>query len=211
MNLEQLRRRTKGLHDSLERMPFAQNLVGGQNLTEYLASLRGLRRLYSGYLPVLEDFFPSWLACWRKRLIRLADDMRGEVKEAPSEMALWHGGSKAEAVGIAYVCEGSLLGGRVIRRRLMAGACHEVRARMSFFEGQDDRQHERFSQVLECIEAFQTEELESCIQAALFTFDVAMESMACEFPSKAGGHYAASMAGLRGGTPASSMTKSDVI
>lgn len=120
--LARLRAETRAAHEALE---------ADLDIFHHLASDAGRRRLarrFHGLHAGAEAVLAPWLAALpgldyeaRRRRPALDRDLAHFGEPSPTPCPLADPASRAEALGLFYVLEGSTLGGQVIRKRLLAG------------------------------------------------------------------------------------------
>lgn len=130
--LTTIRDRTAGLHRELERV--SRLAVPAPELPDYGRFLRAMRSFLEVVEPVLEGY-PAWVPFEPSLADRLGRDLRdlsgqgpepgpgqnpGRPPEGDAEGRATPPSSAAEAWGVAYVLEGSRLGGTVLARILRA-------------------------------------------------------------------------------------------
>lgn len=120
--LSRLRAETRTAHEALE---------ADLDIFRHLASDAGRRRLarrFHGLHAGAESVLFPWLNALpgldyeaRRRRPLLERDLAHLGEPTPRPCAMSEPASRAEALGLLYVLEGSTLGGQVIRKRLLAG------------------------------------------------------------------------------------------
>ena len=165
----ELRERTAATHAELDR------LVGGfDTIGDYMRYLTGIYAFRSAIEPCFEE---NPATCWRTEPIRhlIEADMADlGVTRTPSIGVAPKPRSASEALGVAYVLEGSRLGAKLLFRRATAlGLGAEDGARHLAVQSQGGDCWKSYTAALEAAEPF---DLDGAVSAASATFGVALDA-----------------------------------
>jgi heme oxygenase (biliverdin-IX-beta and delta-forming) len=183
--LQQLRDATASQHASLEALPLSKILMDENvTLTKYGFYLQCMREVIAFYnnivRPLIDDIVPHISSC--ARLSSLTGDLvyleQKQIKAGtviPLQTPEIPG--KAFALGIAYVIEGSTLGGRVILKHISPKLNITETQGATFFAGYGHETGIRWKQFLENLTSFaKQQECESqIIEGAIAGFDMIFE------------------------------------
>lgn len=184
MLLKALRERTRPEHDSLERNPFSRALVS--ETISRARYIEMLRRFHGVFAPLERRFAvgpgPRALpACFvgRGRAVFLESDLRSlgvsdsEIARLPQAPHLPACAALEEALGCAYVLEGSTLGGQVISSHVSKALGLGAENGARFFAGYGRETWPKwklFTEELETFGARRPESHDKVVQAAATTF-----------------------------------------
>jgi heme oxygenase len=144
--IERVRDATRAAHSQLEeRLDIFARLAVPANRARLVARFYGFHagaeRAVSPVLAALPGLdYPD-----RRRTPLLLDDLAAMGVGEPHDLALWtplRASSVAEALGLLYVLEGSTLGGKIIRRQVVAGGGTMIG--LSFLDPYRERSGERW-------------------------------------------------------------------
>lgn len=157
--LHALRNATATAHSMLEDLPLSQSLVSQQvSLRDHAMYLSYMKEVMIVYdhtiLPQIESFIPD--ATQRKKLPALLADLtyleRQGVEIVPAPVVnLPQVAGVAALMGMAYVIEGSTLGGRVIARHLQKKLGLNETNGASFFAGHGENTGKMWTAFLESL------------------------------------------------------------
>lgn len=139
-----LRQATAPAHRQLERVPVLARLFADDLSRDELAGvLAGMARVHLALEPVLAASAAAAAVGYRPRLelLRAGLDLLGHPLPPPHEadLAPLALARPARAWGALYVVEGSILGGQVIRRQLLARFGPDIAAAIAFFTPYGDQ------------------------------------------------------------------------
>ena len=163
--LQKLRDATSSRHTALEALPLSKMLMRDdvtlENYALYLRCMKDVIAVYdSEVLPLVDEILPQKPS--GERLSSLAADMAYVVQHGVSvdntePLHYPEIPSKAFALGMAYVIEGSTLGGRVILKHLSSRINVTERQGAAFFAGYGRETGARWRQFLEALTTFVTD------------------------------------------------------
>lgn len=180
--IQQLRNATASQHTGLEALPLSKVLMS-ENVTlkdyaHYLVCMKGVMELYDTILlPQIDEIIPH--ASLRKKLDGLAKDLKYLIEQgipgtAVVELQTPPIQSEAFALGMAYVIEGSTLGGRVILKHLSPRlGVTEIHGAI-FFAGYGNETGPMWKQFLEALTQFASSQDKGAqvIEGAVAGFDM---------------------------------------
>lgn len=154
-----LRSQTRDLHDRIERNPLAVRLMA-ENVS-IADHLRMHLRLYGYHRPLVErigdlvdGIMPDVAVAMRDRVDRLRADLAclGADPSLVTDAPLPERIDAAAAVGLVYVLEGSVLGGRIIARHLAERLALGEGTGAAFYADPPAGTHPRWADVCEKID-----------------------------------------------------------
>ena len=180
--LDQLRKSTANIHHQVEALPVSRSLMSDQvTLEDYLFYMRCMQEVMEAYddviIPRIKPYFPDVEE--RKKLPSLSKDIRYLSQQcnfsqtiAPLEMPVIS--SDAVAVGMAYVIEGSTLGGRVILKHIQQRFDLEPLTGAAFFTGYSQRTGSMWRTFLDLLTqyAIQQQQEQQIIDGAIQGFNM---------------------------------------
>lgn len=169
--IEKLRQETRKLHEEIEgKNPANKILDRTIDLESYKLLLLNNYRAYSTTETEIKKFWPLYLG---KKHLELQKDLKqlGISVDSPVKNDTFECHSRAEALGAAYVVEGSALGGMVLAKNLKNCAALKRIERHYFFSGDKENLQDwrNFKRELEQYKFSKTEEKEA-IEKAKDTF-----------------------------------------
>ena len=181
---KRLREATQADHARLEaRLDMPARVVCADERRALVAGFHALHsEIEAAVAPWLRDV-PALEFDARRRSARLADDLRAlggtQAFAGPSPV---RAGGVAESLGLLYVLEGSALGGRVIRRAVVARG-GDLRG-LSFLDPYGERLGERWRAFLAVLdaEAARPDDIEAAVAGAVAGFRHA-EARLCGAPA----------------------------
>lgn len=176
MIMAALKQHTKKAHNHIENQRFAKLLLNKPTLEQYLSILQCWYGLYNAYYCAAEQFRLFSKQLLSDRIEQLTADMLG----LGSSRAVIHQLPRFESTitnlyqahGMAYVLEGSCLGGQVICRCLKQRAASAIQQNTRFYFGYGDatQQHWRcFCQYMESQE-LTGDQMQMAVDSANATF-----------------------------------------
>ncbi|MCX2839549.1 biliverdin-producing heme oxygenase [Salinimicrobium sp. MT39] len=133
--IEKLKEETRELHEQIEDKNLARQIMDHSiDLTTYKLLLLQNYLAYRETETEIQKFLPHYEG---KKHQQLKQDLQqlGITEEIPSKNGIFECHSKAEALGAAYVVEGSALGGMVLAKNLQKCAALDEIPRHYFFNG----------------------------------------------------------------------------
>jgi heme oxygenase len=133
--IEKLKEETRELHEQIEDKNLAQKIMNHSiDLTTYKLLLLQNYLAYRETEIEIQKYLPHYEG---KKHQQLKQDLQqlGLTSEIPSKNGIFECHSKAEALGAAYVVEGSALGGMVLAKNLQKCAALDEIRHHYFFNG----------------------------------------------------------------------------
>ena len=163
--LNQLRQATSTIHEQVEALPLSRSLLSDEvsfrDYQFYLLCMKEVMEVYDRLiLPQIKSFLPD--ADERRKLPALMSDLQFLNEKAGFSPLIQSFSkpiitSEATAMGMAYVIEGSTLGGRVILKHLQEKLDFDSLLGVSFFTGYGEKTGSKWKIFLDALTRYAIE------------------------------------------------------
>lgn len=163
--LENLRNATAQSHTNLEALPISTSImnpaVTNDEYALYLALMKDIvKDAEENIFPALADIVTDLYERNKTHLLEKDLDFLGYTKQSIENNPVSSGitnPSKAFALGVFYVIEGSSLGGRVILKNINAALGHDIEKGASYFGGYGGQTGSYWKNFLNALTQYETE------------------------------------------------------
>lgn len=182
--MQELKAATKGSHDQLEEIAQSKRILSpDMSLDEFKGLMKGHYQLHQLLEAPLTVILDRELATFnygqeRQKLRLLEQDLLDlglSAEACQSHLACFAFNSLPEALGIAYVLEGSTLGGNVIRKALQRHTDLPQSCQFHYYDCYGDQLGQRWLEFSRIVNQHLTDshDIQSACQAAIETFKLA--------------------------------------
>lgn len=190
--MQALKQATSVWHDHLEAIVNSKHILE-PSLTqeEFHALMKGHFQLHWHVEPIITDILAKHLpefhyAQERQKLDLLRQDLIAlgiSPNSLEAQPPHWHVNSLDEALGAAYVLEGSTLGGQVIRRALLKHPQLSLQCQFQYYNCYGDQLRTRWLNFMEMMEQVlkTPSQIDNACQSACQTFALACDIFSASF------------------------------